>query len=85
MLLGDWSELMVDMPDVISAHETVSALLARNPRAARILLSHGMHCVGCAIAPFETLAEVCLVYGVPLEPLLEELRQGSSAESSGER
>jgi hybrid cluster-associated redox disulfide protein len=42
-----------------------------------------MHCVGCAIAAFETLAEVCLVYGVPLEQLLEDLRHGASIEPSG--
>jgi hybrid cluster-associated redox disulfide protein len=74
-----------DIFEMINEHETVSALLARDPQAARILLNHRMHCVGCAIAPFETLAEVCLVYGVPLEPLLEELRQGSGAEPSGEQ
>jgi hybrid cluster-associated redox disulfide protein len=73
------------MSEVINAHETVSALLARDPHAARVLLNHHMHCVGCAIAPFETLAEVCLVYGVPLEQLLEELRHRSGAEPSGGR
>jgi hybrid cluster-associated redox disulfide protein len=56
-----------------SADETVASLLARNPRAARVLMDHGMQCVGCAIAPFESLADVCLVYGVPLEQLLEAL------------
>ena len=66
------------MSEVINAHEMVSALLARDPQAARVLLNHRMHCVGCAIAPFETLAEVCLVYGVPLQQLLDELRRGSS-------
>ena len=45
------------------ADETVAELLAREPRAVRILLGHGMHCVGCAIARFETLAEVCAIYG----------------------
>jgi hydroxylamine reductase len=54
-------------------HETVAALLDRDPQAARILMNHGMHCVGCAIASFETLTEVCQVYGVPLEQLIEEL------------
>jgi hybrid cluster-associated redox disulfide protein len=61
----------------------MSALLARDPRAARVVLNHHMHCVECAIAPLETLAEVCLVYGVPLEQLLEELRHGSGTEPSG--
>ena len=61
------------MSEVVNAHETVSDLLARHPRAARVLFNHRMHCVGCAVARFETLAEACLAYGVPLEELLEEL------------
>ena len=64
---------MGPLPNVAKADETVAELLAREPRAVRILLGHGMHCVGCAIARFETLAEVCAIYGVPLEQLLEEL------------
>jgi hypothetical protein len=38
-----------------------------------------MHCVGCAIAPFETLAEVCTIYGVPLGQLIVELRRHSAS------
>jgi hybrid cluster-associated redox disulfide protein len=62
------------VPDVSYADETVAALLARESRAARVLLDHGMHCVGCAIAPFETLAEICVIYGVSLEHLIVDLR-----------
>jgi hybrid cluster-associated redox disulfide protein len=65
---------MSRVPDVSHAEETVAALLARDPRAARVLLDHGMHCVGCAIAPFETLSEICTIYGVSLEQLLADLR-----------
>jgi predicted 3-demethylubiquinone-9 3-methyltransferase (glyoxalase superfamily) len=36
-------------------------------------LNHRMHCVGCAIAPFETLEEACDIYGVSLRDLLTEL------------
>lgn len=69
------------MSETVNAHETVSEVLARNPRAARVLFNHRMHCVGCAVAAFETLAEVCLVYGVPLEQLLEELDGTPNAQS----
>ena len=68
------------MPDVSCADETVAALLAREPRAARVLLDHGMHCVGCAIAPFETVAEICVIYGVSLEQLIVELRSHCASE-----
>ena len=63
------------------AYERVAALLAREPSAARILLSHGMHCVGCAIAPFETIAEICAIYGVSLERLLVDLRDHGASET----
>ena len=66
------------LPDVSYANETVAALLAREPRAARVLLDHGMHCVGCAIAPFETMAEICV--GVSLEQLIVELRDDCASE-----
>ena len=68
------------LPDVSYANETVAALLAREPRAALVLLDHGMHCVGCAIAPFETMAEICVVYGVSLEQLIVELRDDRASE-----
>lgn len=68
------------VPDVSYADETVAALLAREPRVARVLLDHGMHCVGCAIAPFETLAEICVIYGVSLEQLLVDLRDHCALE-----
>jgi hybrid cluster-associated redox disulfide protein len=66
--------------DVSYANETVAALLTREPRAARVLLDHGMHCVGCAIAPFETLAEICVIYGVSLEQVIVELRDHCASE-----
>ena len=66
---------MGDRREMVNTDDMVSALLIRHPRAARVLLNHGMHCVGCAIARFETLAEACAVYGVPVEGLLDELRE----------
>jgi hybrid cluster-associated redox disulfide protein len=72
---------MSSIPDVALPDETIAALLIREPRAGRILLSYGMHCVGCAIAPFETLAEVCAIYGVPVSRLLEDLRDTAGTET----
>jgi len=51
----------------------MAELLARRPGAAGVLVSHGMHCIGCAIARFETIAEACAIYGVSAEQLLLEI------------
>jgi hybrid cluster-associated redox disulfide protein len=58
---------------IVTASTTVADVLLKRPRAARILVNHRMHCVGCAIAPFETLEEACEIYGVSLRDLLVEL------------
>ena len=68
---------MGDRLEMVNADEMVSAVLTRHPRAARVFLNHRMHCVGCAIGRFETLAEACAVYGVSVEHILDELREGS--------
>jgi hybrid cluster-associated redox disulfide protein len=52
---------------------TVLAVLDANPAAARVLLRHGMACVGCTMAPFETLAEAAREYRIDLNSLLSEL------------
>ena len=57
----------------VHGSDTVADILARAPHAARLLLDRGMHCVGCAITPFETLADACAVYGVSLDRLLLDL------------
>jgi hybrid cluster-associated redox disulfide protein len=64
----------------VSASDTIEVLLKRQPGAARILVDRGMHCVGCAIAPFETIAEACAIYGLPVEELLNALDSPPDAE-----
>ena len=61
------------MTDPLTASTTVADVLLKRPLAARILVNHRMHCVGCAIAPFETLEEACEICGVSLRDLLAEL------------
>ena len=46
-----------------------------NENAPEILLSYGMHCLGCAIAHGETIAEAAMVHGIDLEELLDKLNK----------
>ena len=64
----------------VNENDSVADLLARSPHAARLLLDRGMHCVGCAIAPFETIAEACAIYGVSVDRLLLDLAEPIVAE-----
>lgn len=53
---------------------TIDELLKRWPRSAEVLHRAGLSdCLGCAMAPFETLAEALRIYGVEAGPVVAEL------------
>lgn len=58
---------------------TVAELLGAFPHAARVFTKHGMGCVGCDMARFDTLATVAATYGIPWEVFATELRACISA------
>ena len=51
----------------------VAEVLARWPQTMSVFMRHRMACVGCAMAPFETLAEVAAIYELDLSHFMGEL------------
>lgn len=66
----------------VNGNDSVADVLARSRHAVRVLFDRQMHCVGCAIAPFETIAEACAIYGVSLDGLLQDLAGSFEAEGT---
>jgi hybrid cluster-associated redox disulfide protein len=54
---------------------TVAEVLAQWPQTIPVFIHHRMACVGCAMAPFESLAEVATIYRLDLDGFLRELLQ----------
>lgn len=54
---------------------TVAEVLRRWPETIPVFFRHSMACVGCAMASFETLADVAAIYGLQLSRFLSELQQ----------
>jgi hybrid cluster-associated redox disulfide protein len=59
----------------VTATNTIADLLAAHPSAARVLVDHRMHCVGCDIAPFETIGDACAIYGINSGEFFADLRR----------
>ena len=62
----------------IRSDMTVSRLLASRPPAAVVFVRHGMACVGCAMAPFDTLVEAAAAYGLEPQLLLADLAHAAA-------
>jgi hybrid cluster-associated redox disulfide protein len=59
----------------LMADLTVAEVMARWPQTIPVFFRYRMACVGCPIAPFETMAEVAAIYGLNLSRFLNELEQ----------
>lgn len=58
-----------------SSKMTVEQAFASFPGAAGVFLASRTGCVGCFLARFCTLEDVARVYELPLQDLLEKLRE----------
>jgi hybrid cluster-associated redox disulfide protein len=59
----------------------VADILNRWPQAIPVFLKHRMSCVGCLMAPFETLSDAARIYKIPYEAFVEELDHAIRNES----
>jgi hybrid cluster-associated redox disulfide protein len=69
----------------LEAGLTVVEVLARWPQTIPVFIRHRMACVGCAMAPFETLAEVAAIYRLDLNCFLNELQQAVESKPAQHR
>ena len=58
------------MANKITENTTIFDAIQINPKAGEILMSHGMHCLGCPSAQAETLEEAAMVHGIAIEDLM---------------
>ena len=60
---------------IVTSNTVVNDLMSAHPSAIPIVIRHRMHCVGCPIGQFHTIAEACAAHGVDLAAFLCELHE----------
>lgn len=59
----------------ITKETPMGDILSKYPETAEVFQKHGLHCLGCAIASFETLEQGAAAHGMDLKKLLEDLNK----------
>ncbi len=59
----------------ISAQSNIRELVAQLPIAADVLERFGLHCAGCGVNKYETIAQGAAAHGLRAEPILAALAQ----------
>lgn len=63
----------------ITKDMTFGQVLKDYPQVAPIFMKFGMHCIGCHIAPAETIEQGAMAHGVDADQLVNELNRVLSA------
>jgi hybrid cluster-associated redox disulfide protein len=62
----------------IKKEMTIGEILREAPEIAPILMSAGMHCLGCPASQGESLEEAAMVHGINIDELMEYIKNESA-------
>ena len=59
------------MEKYVESTTLIGQIVREYPEAIEVLLSNGMHCLGCPASQAESIADACMVHGIDADELLE--------------
>ena len=63
------------MAESVNAQTLVGEIVMNHPEAIEVLMSIGMHCLGCPASQAESLEDACAVHGIPVDQVVEAMKQ----------
>ena len=59
----------------ITKKMNISKVVYEYPETADVFILHGLYCVGCSAAAFETIEQGAAAHGLPVGPLIKDLNK----------
>jgi hybrid cluster-associated redox disulfide protein len=59
----------------ITAEMKIGEVLKKYPESLKVFLSHGLMCVGCAVARFENIRQGAVAHGINVDALIKDLNE----------
>ena len=63
----------------ITGDMAIGEVLKKHPESLKVFLSHGLMCVGCAVARFENIEQGATAHGIDVDALIRDLNEAVSA------
>ena len=60
---------------VITAEMKIGDVVQQYPESVKVFLSHGLMCVGCAVARFENIRQGATAHGIDVDALIQDLNK----------
>lgn len=69
----------------ITKDSLISDVVAAHPETIVVFLKYGLHCVGCSMAQFDTIASGARSHGVNPEYVVKDIKKVVTGAQSGDR
>jgi len=66
------------MADLITKDMGIMEAIQKYPDVIGVFVAHGLGCIGCAMANFETIEQGAMAHGMDLEALMRDLNEAAS-------
>lgn len=60
---------------VITKDMTIGEVIEKFPKTVDVMLKHGLHCVGCGVAMWETIEQGAKAHGIDVKKLIADLNK----------
>lgn len=67
---------------VITKEMPIGDVVRQYPTTIEVFMRHGLHCIGCAVAAFESIEEGATVHGIDIEALMNDLNIAVATEAT---
>jgi len=57
----------------ITKQMSIGEIVQTYPETVKVFLSHGLMCIGCAVARFENLEQGAIAHGIDVDALVKDL------------
>ena len=67
--------------ELISKDMIIEEVVRKYPKTVPVFMAHGLHCIGCAVANYETVEQGAMGHGMTdVTPLLADLNKVANEE-----
>ncbi|MFC2174989.1 DUF1858 domain-containing protein [archaeon] len=60
---------------VVTKDINIMELVNSHPESVPVLAEAGFHCLGCALAQYETLEQGCAAHGIDVDKLVKQINE----------
>jgi hybrid cluster-associated redox disulfide protein len=67
---------------LITKEMPIGDVVRSHPETVPVFMQHGLHCIGCAVAAFESIEEGAVAHGIDVDALMRDLNEAAETEET---